>query len=54
VEQSSAAADSLKDKARELVQAVAFFKIGTPASRTQVDAVDVSACAASAGKWGNS
>ena len=29
VEQSSAAADSLKDKARELVQAVAFFRTGT-------------------------
>ena len=54
VEQSSAAAESLKDKARELVQAVAFFKIGTPASRTQADAVDVSAYAAIADKWANS
>lgn len=55
VEQSSAAAESLKDKARELVQAVAlFFKIETPASRTQADAVDVSTYAAIAAKWANS
>ena len=38
----------------QIEQAVALFKIGTPASRTQADALDASACAAIAEKRANS